>query len=112
MEKPDDKKHPTPTPKDLEDLWNLDELGDFPTEIKQRDLCEIVAAVATVGRAKEELQARRGDLEALVSQLETQIALKLRIEPGTFTVETSPDGKRKIVKSHREEGLADEDIPF
>jgi hypothetical protein len=79
----------TPSPEELQELW------DLPSEIKQRDLEEIL-------EARCRARTTQDDLRALLNQLETQLCLGLRVEPGRISLVTAADGKRKIAWGEEE----------
>ena len=89
----------------------LQGLYDLPSEIKQRDLEEIL-------ETQDRVRVARDDLKSLWAQLETQLVLGLRVEPGRLSVVSGAYGSRKIVEGETETAkqlcgpLSDEDIPF
>jgi hypothetical protein len=92
----------TPSPRELQELW------DLPGQIEQCDLQEIVNCEESVRLALAEFRARRDELGALRAQLETQIALGMRVEPGPLSILRAPDGGVKIIRA---EGSSEE-APF
>ena len=97
------KKSSTLSPQELQEIQNLDELYDLLSEIKQRDLVEIY-------NAQERLQNVRDELASLWVQVETQLALKLSVEPGVFVLVPDGKGHTKIVCVG--EGDKQDETPF
>jgi hypothetical protein len=111
------KKSSILSPQELQAIQELQETYDLPSEVAQRDLAEIIEAKIRVTEAWNALQVARDEVASLMTQLETELALGMRIEPGEFVVSTDPTGRAEVIRAQDEapeiKGLIpDEEIPF